>query len=178
MVPGALAAIPVSLWSPPGEPQQSTWKAATLGLPLTLLLAATGGAAGRHFEQAFARARSARNQAALAGYPETSASLPYPQFFFQKGVNYTAEFPYNYDSGGARRMLEALPQYGINAIALMPYGWSTRGKPEVHLQEGWESNEGMAQLARVAHAHGMKVMLKPAIWEAHNLEFPSAEDRT
>ena len=116
----------------------------------------------------------------MAAYPGIPASLPYPKLFFQKGVNYTAEFPYNYDSAGARRMLEALPQYGINAIALMPYGWSARGEPEVHLQGegGWESDEGMAQLSRVAHARGMKVMLKPAIWEAHNLEFPSAQDRT
>jgi hypothetical protein len=180
MAPSALAAILVSLRPPSGEPQQLTWKAATIGLAVTLLLAATTGPAGRHFNQALTRATSARSQAAMAAYPEVPANLPYPKFFFQKGVNYTAEGPYNYDSGGARRMLEALPQYGINAIALMPYGWSARGKPEVHLQGegGWESDEGMAQLARVAHAHGMKVMLKPAIWEAYNLEFPSAPDRT
>jgi hypothetical protein len=181
MAPSALAAILVSLWSTSGgEPQQLTWKAATIGLTAALLLAAISGPAGRHLNLAFARATSARSQAAMAAYPEVPANLPYPKFFFQKGVNYTAEGPYNYDSGGARRMLEALPQYGINAIALMPYGWSTRGKPEVRLQGegGWESDEGMAQLARVAHAHGMKVMLKPAIWEAYNLEFPSAQDRT
>lgn len=180
MAPGALAAILVSLRSPSGEPQQLTWKAATIGLAVTLLLAATSGPAGRHFNQALARATSAWSRAAMAAYPEVPANLPYPKFFFQKGVNYTAEGPYNYDSGGARRMLEALPQYGIEAIALMPYGWSARGKPEVRLQGegGWESDEGMAQLARVAHAHGMKVMLKPAIWEAYNLEFPSAPDRT
>ena len=180
MAPGALAAILVSLWSSPGEPQQSTWKAATVGLLITLLLAAAVGGGGRHLNRALARATSARSQAAMAAYPGIPASLPYPKLFFQKGVNYTAEFPYNYDSAGARRMLEALPQYGINAIALMPYGWSARGEPEVHLQGegGWESDEGMAQLSRVAHARGMKVMLKPAIWEAHNLEFPSAQDRT
>jgi hypothetical protein len=203
MAPGALAAMLVSFWPASGEwhswergrparqwettksgqdarAPRPTWKAVTIGLPLTLLLAFTSGAAGRHLNQAFARATSARGRAAMAAYPEIPASLPYPKLFFQRGVNYTAEGPYNYDSGGARRMLEALPQYGINAIALMPYGWSARGKPEVHLQGegGWESDEGMTQLARVAHARGIKVMLKPAIWEAYNLEFPSSQDRT
>jgi len=177
--PAVPAAILVSLWPASGELPWLTWKAVTIGLPVTLLLAGASGAAGRHLNQALARATSARRQAAMAGYPEIPINLPYPKIFFQKGVNYTAEGPYNYDSGGARRMLEALPQYGINAIALMPYGWSVRGKPEVRLQGegGWESDGGIAQLARVAHAHGMKVMLKPAIWEAYNLEFPSAQER-
>jgi len=179
MAPGALAAILVSLRPVSGEPQQLTWKAVTIGMPVALLLAVTSGATGHRLNQAFARAESAKSRPAMAAYPEIPANLPYPKLFFQKGVNYTAEFPYNYDSAGARRMLETLPQYGINAIALMPYGWSARGKPEVHLQGegGWESDEGIAQLSRVAHAHGMKVMLKPAIWEAHNLEFSSAHDR-
>jgi hypothetical protein len=180
MAPSAFAAILVSLRLPSGEPHLPSWKAVTIGLLVALFIAATSGAAGRYLNQALARAGLAQSKAAMAAYPEIPANLPYPKFFFQKGVNYTAEAPYNYDSAGARRMLEALPQYGINAIALMPYGWSARGKPEVRLQGegGWESDEGMAQLARVAHARGMKVMLKPAIWEAYNLEFQSAQDRT
>jgi hypothetical protein len=180
MAPSAIATMLASYRPSSGEPNYVTWKPAAIGMPATLLLALVSGPAGRHLNEALARARSARTQAAMAAYPAIPANLPYPKLFFQKGVNYTAEGPYNYDSAGARRMLEAMPPYGINAIALMPYGWSPRGKPEVHLQGegGWESDEGMQQLSRVAHAHGITVMLKPAVWEGHNLEFPSPQDRT
>lgn len=180
MAPSAIAALLVSLRPAAGELREATWRLVAAGVTASVVLAATNGSLRRRLNQVFARASSARNQADLARYPSIPMNLPYSKLFFQKGVNYTAEAPYNYDSAGARRMLEALPQYGINAVALMPYGWGARGKPEVHLQGegGWESDEGIEDLSRVAHAGGMKVMLKPAIWEAYNLEFPSAQDRT
>jgi hypothetical protein len=180
VVPGVIGAMLVSLRSSSGEPNHLTWRPAAMGATAALLLGLASGPVGDRLNQAFGRARLARNQAAMAAYPAIPANLPYPKLFFQKGVNYTAEAPYYYDSAGARRMLEALPQYSVNAIALMPYGWSTRGKPEVRLQGegGWESDEGMEQLSRVAHAQGMKVMLKPALWEAYDVEFLSPRDRT
>ncbi len=178
--PSAIAAMLVSLRPTAGEVGRITWRLVVLGTVSSALLASTNGPVSRRLNRAFARARLASNRAAMAAYPEMPKGEPYPKLYFQKGVNFTAEWPYNYDSDGARRMLEALPAYGINAIALMPYGWSRRGKPEVHLQGegGWESDEGLEQLSRVAHARGMKVMLKPAIWEAFNLDFPKAEDRS
>jgi len=179
IAPSAFASLLVRLRPTVGELREVTWRLVAVGTALSALLAATNGVS-RRVNEVLGRARSARNQADLASYPLVPANLPYPKLFFQKGVNYTAEGPYNYDSAGARHMLEALPQYGINAVALMPYGWSAPGKPEVHLQGegGWESDEGVEQLSRVAHACGMKVMLKPAIWEAYNLDFPSAQVRT
>jgi hypothetical protein len=94
-------------------------------------------------------------------------------------VNFTAESPDPYDSEGARQMLEILPQYGINAVALVPYGWTPRRKPEVHLggASSWENDEGVEELARVAHARGLRVMLKPAIWDGYALDFPAPQDR-
>ena len=63
-------------------------------------------------------------------------------------------------------MLEVLPQYGVNTVALVPYGFAVGGQPHVHFNANatsWENDDGIAQLARLAHARGMKVMLKPGI---------------
>ena len=40
---------------------------------------------------------------------------------FQRGVNFTAEQPDKYDSPKAVALLESLPQWGVNAVALVPY---------------------------------------------------------
>ena len=133
---------------------------------------------------AFLRAKQQSNRAALANLPEAAPDAPYEKLFFQKGVNLTAEFPAPYDSEGARAMLDVLPQYGVNAVALVPYGFAVRGQPHVRLNVGatsWENDDGITQLARLAHARGMKVMLKPGIWVrggfAGDLEFSSPQDR-
>ncbi len=120
----------------------------------------------------------------MAAIPKIPQDLPYPKLFFQKGVNFTAEYPNPYASEGARRRLEMLPQYGVNAVALVPYGFVSRGSPDVRLNRGagsWESDEGLEELSGVAHARGMKVLLKPALWVgggyATDLDFSSARDR-
>ena len=116
----------------------------------------------------------------MASFPKAPADLPYPKLFFQKGVNFTAEFPDVYASEGARAMLELLAQNGVNAIALVPYGWSSAHPPRVLLPsqgQSWESDEGVEELSRVAHALGMKVLLKPAVWQADELDIPLAADR-
>ena len=116
----------------------------------------------------------------MASFPKSRSDLPYPKLFFQKGVNFTAEFPDVYASEGARRMLELLPQFGVNAIALVPYGWSSAHPPRVLLPrqgQSWESDEGIEELTRVAHALGMKVLLKPAVWQADDLDISSPADR-
>ena len=45
--------------------------------------------------------------------------------FFQKGINYTAEYPDVYGSTAASERLVRLKEYGINAIALVPYGFES-----------------------------------------------------
>lgn len=181
--PGAAASLLVSL-RPASllqrETQAGGWKLVGWGAATSLLLAI----AVPRVELAIQQTRLDANRAAMAAYPKIPADLPYPKLFFQKGVNFTAEFPDPYASEGARRMLEALPQYGVNAVALVPYGWSRRNLPEVRIgggPESWESDEGIEELSRVAHARGIKVFLKPALWTgqgyAGDLEFSSAEDR-
>jgi len=86
----------------------------------------------------------------MASVPQIPQNLPYPKIFFQKGVNFTAEFPNRYDSEGERQMLKQLLQNGVNAIALVPYGWSSGKKAEVHVNAGiesWESDGGLEMLS-------------------------------
>ncbi len=178
--PSAVAALGVSFRAPSGEPERSSWRLVGWGALASLILVTGVPGASRALNRARERARLAESRAAMASVPQIPQNLPYLKIFFQKGVNFTAEFPNPYDSEGARQMLKQLPQHGVNAIALVPYGWSPGKKAEVHVNAGiesWESDGGLEMLSRVAHALGIKVMLKPGIWNAYNLEFSSAQDR-
>lgn len=183
LMPGVVAVLPAS-WhgTPRGKtpPREITWKPLAAGLAATLIIPLGTGVGGRALNRRFEQARRAANRLALASLPALPMDLPYPKLFFQKGVNFTAEFPETYDSEGARQMLEALPQFGINAVALVPYGWSPGNLPTVEFNpEGsWENDEGLEELSRLAHARGIKVLLKPALWKAYDLEFPSPQDRS
>jgi hypothetical protein len=183
MAPAALAAMVTSLWpaARAAEPQRLSWRTPLLGAAAVVLLAA-----GVHAGQAaISRARAASARAAMAAYPRVSPDAPYPKDFFQKGVSISAEGWGGYESESARQMLQALHNDGVNSIALVPYGFGPRGRPEVRLNTGagsWESDEGIEEMSRVAHALGMKVMLKPGIWVggggyAGELEFNSAAER-
>lgn len=68
-----------------------------------------------------------------------------------------------------------LPVKQINAewVALMPYGFTEGGTPHFvygkNNQWKWwgESPVGVAHCVQMAHAHGLKVMLKPHMWIGH-----------
>ncbi len=183
VLPGTVAALLVSFL--PSKDSSPTprlgWRPAAIGAVISLLLGFGSPRAGHAVNRFAARERIARSRAALASVPVVPPEAPYPKLFFQKGVNFTAEWPDPYASLGAQQMLAKLPLYGINAIALVPYGWYTEhSPPRVHIQEGdegWESDEGIAEMTRLAHHLGMKVMLKPAIWDAFNQEYSSPQDR-
>jgi len=183
LIPAVMASLLVSFLPPSQavrDPQGIGWWSVAVGLATTIAFLAAVSWGGQSVAGAFERARIAANQAAIASFPKARTELPYPKLFFQKGVNFTAEFPDVYASEGARRMLELLPRFGVNAIALVPYGWSSVHPPRVLLPrqgQSWESDEGIEELARVAHALGMKVLLKPAVWQANDLDIPSASDR-
>lgn len=151
------------------------WKTFAAGVGISFLIFGSSQEARLAAE----RAKASAQQAILASLPKVSPDLPYPKLFFQKGVNFTAEFPASYDSEEARRMLQQLPASGVNAIALVPYGWLSMHPLRLRIegQTGWENDVGIEELARVAHARGMKVFLKPAIWRAGEMQFSSAEDR-
>ncbi len=94
-------------------------------------------------------------------------SLPgpsHPKVFFQKGVNFTAEGPVGYRPDAAVKMLDRLHDDGVNAIALVPYGFCSRTEPTIRIGGGWERAESIEATAALAHQRGIKVMLKPQLW--------------
>ena len=104
--------------------------------------------------------------------------------FFHKGVNFTAEHPDNYDSPAAARLLASLCDYGVNSIALVPYGFTPHSRPEVRFggPNIMERDEGIVYMARVARENGLRVFLKPQIWVGHgwpgDLDFATPAERT
>jgi hypothetical protein len=182
LAPSALGALLVSMWPvrrvTEDAPRSITWRPVAALAMIAILVAA----ASRTGAQAFERVRRDASTAALAAMPPIPADLPYPKLFFQKGVNFTAEFPGGYPSESARQMLRSLPKHGVNAIALVPYGFTARNTGRVGWGGNLERDEGIEQLSRVAHQLNIKVLLKPQIWVQPgypgDLEFSSTEMRT
>jgi hypothetical protein len=106
-------------------------------------------------------------QRALAALPAVSPDTPYPKRAFHRGVCFTAESFVSYGSPESRNMLEQLPRFGVDSIALVPY-FQARQNP-VRLEppgtDSWESEDGMEILGRLAHNRGLRVMLKPHGWK-------------
>jgi Glycoside Hydrolase Family 113 len=175
IIPAALAATVVSLWPvrKMQPPQPNGWRSFSFGVVATcvMIFGIQQGA------RAIGRARTAAIHKILAAYPPVDANAPYPKLFFQKGVNFTVEGPDGYSSAEGRRILASLPQFGVNAVALVPYGFTRTGKSPTVGFGGWERDDQMRVAARVAHARGMRVMLKPAIWNAISLQFQSPQER-
>lgn len=95
--------------------------------------------------------------AALVG---ARAKLP-----FQKGVNFTAEGRAGYSLESAGPMLEQLQARGVNSIALVPYAFSPKERPEVNFgRGGWERDDDMQKVTARAHQLGMRVLHKPQVW--------------
>jgi hypothetical protein len=142
------------------EPSKPQSKLLILGFSFLLLIGGMIWAGSI----AFHRGKQASNETSDGSLHQYLSLRPYPRLLFQKGVNFTAEWPDAYSSSGTRWMLAQLPSYGINAIALVPYGFTPRNSPKVFFGHGWESDEGIEQLSVDAHRLGMSVMLKPQIW--------------
>lgn len=100
--------------------------------------------------------------------------------FQHKGVNFTAEGRGGYGGEGSIAVLRELPAYGVNSIALVPYGMTRRGSTAIRFG-GMERDDDIARIAQEARALGIKVMLKPQIWVPGSfigdLDFPSDAER-
>ncbi len=98
---------------------------------------------------------------------------------FLRGVNFTAEWPDTYSSPRARDILCRLPEFGVNSIALVPYGFCRKGSTEVRFngRRAWERDTALAELTGFAHERGMSVLLKPQVWVPRGfpgeIEFPT-----
>lgn len=98
---------------------------------------------------------------------------------FQRGVNFTAEGRAGYTAEVAAPMLGKLKDYGVNAVALVPYGFTRAGQPSVRFGMGMESDDRIRETALAAKQAGMILLLKPQIWTpgsfTGDLEFNDAD---
>jgi hypothetical protein len=83
---------------------------------------------------------------------------------FYRGVNFTAERGAPYGSDASLDLLRQLPALGVNAIALVPYGFSRPGSTDIRFNLAWERDEGIARVTAEAKKLNLAVMLKPQIW--------------
>ena len=83
---------------------------------------------------------------------------------FFKGVNFTAEWPAPYDSEAAVETLRRLPEFGINAVELVPYAGARLGSPELRFPLGMEKDERIRRISQVAYEAELRVFLKPQVW--------------
>jgi hypothetical protein len=132
----------------------------------------------------FAAGRFAFALAMLAAVSAQSTAPSSRKIFFQKGVNFTVERPDGYSSAKAREMVDRLAaDYGVNSIALVPYGFSPRETPAVRFggRHVWETDESIVRIAEYAHSKNVRVFLKPQVWVRGSfpgdLEYDNARDR-
>ena len=108
------------------------------------------------------------------------STAPGARVFEQRGVNFTAEGRGGYGGPRAAEILRELPKYGVNSIALVPYGMTRKGMSGIRFG-GMERDDDIVHIAQQAHALGMSVMLKPQIWIpggfTGDLDFPTAAER-
>jgi hypothetical protein len=143
-----------------GRRRTPGWKAIAAGTAVSLSLAFIEPRVRAEFRRKqHAELISAR--AAAPQVPAIASAAPYTSSFFQRGMTLTAEWPAGYASEKAQETLRMLPGYGVNAVALVPYGSIRRPG---RFGGGMESDEGMELLSRVAHSIGIKIMLKPQLW--------------
>lgn len=178
LLASALAAVPFKKQPGRTAPPVS-WKPAIAGAFLVLIMITALPAASSSWRAARRDSIREAARSEVASLPPLPIGQPYPRIFFQRGVNFTAEMPMSYASPGALRMLRSLPEFGVNAIALVAYGSASARSSEVRRfgGGGLESEEGIENLSKAAHALGMRVLLKPHLW-VHgswpaNLDFPS-----
>lgn len=121
----------------------------------------------------------------VAEIERTLASLPRPQpgqefqkLYFHRGVSFTAN-GFGYESAEARSLLARLPEFGIQSIAVVPYGGMDREtlRMTTARPETWESDAGVEIITASAHGLGMQVMLKPHIWRPRDDRTLSERER-
>lgn len=159
--PALLATGIVSTLRPMGSATaRPGWRSVLAGAVASILVFGGALAAGSMERQSKQTARAA----VLASIPKPDPAQPYPRLFFQRGVNFTAEGPTGYSPRESAAMLDHLARNGVNAIALVPYGFVPAGQPFVRFGNAWERDEDIQALMGLAHQRGMKVMLKPQVW--------------
>ena len=84
---------------------------------------------------------------AIAGLILLPAAIAQAATFQQKGVNFTAEGRGGYGGERAIETLRDLPKYGVNSIALVPYGMTRRGGSTIRFG-GMERDDDIVRIAQ------------------------------
>ncbi|MFN0170772.1 MAG: glycoside hydrolase family 113 [Bryobacteraceae bacterium] len=176
--PALLATGILATFRPAGSPGIAPgWRGILAGVAASLLVFGGAHAAGS-LER---RSKQAGRASTLASIPKPDPAQPYPRWFFQKGVNFTAEGPTGYSPRESAAMLDHLARNGVNSIALVPYGFTPAGQPAVRFGNAWERDEDIRAVTALAHQRGIKVMLKPQVWLHRgwpaDIHFDAAGDR-
>lgn len=110
----------------------------------------------------------ASNLAAIQAPFSKPARRPDPDFFY-RGISFSHEGwgrrRGGYSGPEAEQQLEFLRSIGVNAIAVVPYGFEdSAASTSISTLGADETDEELTQALFVAHRLGQKVMLKPQIW--------------
>jgi sugar phosphate isomerase/epimerase len=165
------AAIGAAVWIAPRQPAPPAGSMApglALGLVACCLVFFGAQQAGRALDE---QAEAAR-RASLAPVPDPAPLPPAGPGFYYKGVNFTSEGPEPYGSKSAAAVLAELPRFGVNAVALVPYASQRADDPELRFPLRMERDELILATARMAHAEGLRVLLKPQIWVRGGGQYP------
>jgi len=108
----------------------------------------------------------------ISAIPETPIK-PYEKLFFQRGISFIRDGVEAYHPKPTTEILNAVRRYGIDSIAVVPYGLYRQSEPEVTLGREAEEEALYVALIKVAHAQNIRVMLKPQLWVMPGM-FPGA----
>ena len=120
--------------------------------------------------------RKMRIQRQMNAVPEVAVQ-PYEKLFFQKGVSFIRDGFDAYTPEPTAKMFDDLRGHGVNAVAVVPYGLYRQGTPEVGLSREGDEGDLYVALMKVAHARGIRVLLKPQLWVMPGM-FPGAVNVT
>lgn len=117
---------------------------------------------GRQWQQ---KQHAAEIERTLANLPRPQPGQEFQKLYFHRGISFTAN-GFGYESAEASSLLARLPEFGIQSIAVVPYGGMDREtlRMTTARPETWESDAGVEIITASAYGLGMKVMLKPHIW--------------
>ncbi len=179
LLPAVLAAFLVCVMPFRGIPREGLGAGA---LAAGLVLTAAVGTGIQAMQMGTENARSAARASALRGV--SLGEVPSASHVvFQKGVNLTAEWPDGYDSPRIATMLDELKKHAVDSVALVPYAFSPRERPEVRFggANAWERDDAVEYVAALAHQRGLRVLLKPQVWVGRgypgDLDYPNPTDR-
>lgn len=169
----ALTLAAAALWRGLRSPRQPDLLWVFPGLVLTVAGVAILGPAGDMLRAS--HEIEALRHAGRIGHPAGG----YTKEFFQHGVSLTAEGGVRYSGPAARRMLALVRTYGVDSIALVPYASvPLAGQPDRRSTAwSWETDQGIALLAALAHEKRMKVMLKPHVGKPREADLPDEASR-